>query len=323
MMKDFETAVSALKEADTISLSSHVNPDGDSVGSLLGMALVLKRRGKNVCACMPEPFKFPPQYDFLPGRELLADPDDRVKDADLFVALDCSNQERLGPLQRSSEMAARILNIDHHEDNQLYGEINLVDEHASSTSELVYGVIKAAGWKIEPEEATCLYTGVVTDTGRFEHRNTSPETFAVASELAQAGADISRVIKEVYDNQSLAYTHLMGLALQRIEIIEDLGFAYSFITQRDLAETGATLPETEDLIDHLRSIRGTKVVALFKELADGDVRVSLRSRDDYEVGPVARMMGGGGHAMAAGYTSEGDIEDSISGLVEELRKRQA
>lgn len=321
-MKDLEAAVSALEKADTISLSSHVNPDGDSVGSLLGMAMALHGRGKNVCACMPEPFKYPPQYDFLPGRELLADPDERAHEADLFVALDCSNRERLGPLQQSAEKAALILNIDHHEDNQLYGEINLVDERASSTSELVYKVMKAAGWRIEPEVATCLYTGVVTDTGRFEHRNTSPETFTIASELAQAGADISRVIKEVYGNQSLAYTHLMGLALQRIEVIRELGFAYSFITQSDLAETGATLPETEDLIDHLRSIRGTLVVALFKELPNGDVRVSMRSRDAYEVGPVARKMGGGGHALAAGYTSESGIEDSISGLVEELRRRQ-
>jgi len=323
MMKDLETAVLALTEADTISLSSHVNPDGDSVGSLLGMAMVLKSRTKDVCACMPEPFRFPPQYGFLPGRELLADPDKQAKEADLFVALDCSNRERLGPLQYCAERAPKILNIDHHEDNQLYGEINLVDERASSTSELVYRVIKEAGWEIDADVATCLYTGVVTDTGRFEHRNTSPATFAVAAELAQAGADIAQVIKEVYDNQSLAYTHLMGLALQRIEVVEDLGFAYSFITQQDLAETGATLPESEDLIDHLRSIRGTKVVALFKELEDGDVRVSLRSRDDYEVGPVARMMGGGGHAMAAGYTSGSDMDGSISSLIEELHKRQA
>ncbi|MBN2027869.1 MAG: bifunctional oligoribonuclease/PAP phosphatase NrnA [Actinobacteria bacterium] len=322
-MGDIETAISALTEADTISLSSHVNPDGDSVGSLLGMAMILQGRGKSIYACMPEPLKFPPQYDFLPGRELLADPDNQVKDVDLFIALDCSNRERLGPLQQCAERAARMLNIDHHEDNRLYGDINLVDEHASSTSELVYRVIKAAGWEIDPDVATCLYTGMVTDTGRFEHRNTSPETFAVASELAQAGADISRVIKEVYDSQSLAYTHLMGLALRRIEVIEDLGFAYSFITQRDLAETGATLPETEDLIDHLRSIRGTKVVALFKELADGKIRVSLRSRDAYEIGPVARVMGGGGHAMAAGYTSDNNIEESISDLVQELRKHQA
>jgi phosphoesterase RecJ-like protein len=319
-MKDLETAVSALKEAEKISISSHVNPDGDSVGSLLGMAMVLKSQGKNVRACMPEPSKFPPQYNFLPGRELLENPDDRIEELDLFVALDCSNPERLGPLQNRVNSASKVLNIDHHEDNQHYGEINLVDEHASSTSELVFRVIEAAGWKIEPEVATCLYAGVVTDTGRFEHRNTSPETFTLASELAEAGADISTVIKEIYDNQSLAYTHLMGLVLQRIEVMEDLGLAYSYVTQRDLAETGAVLPETEDLIDRLRSIRGTKVVALFKELPDGKVRVSLRSRDAFEVGPVARAMGGGGHAMAAGYTSGKNIEESISCLVNELRE---
>ncbi|RJP30517.1 MAG: bifunctional oligoribonuclease/PAP phosphatase NrnA [Actinobacteria bacterium] len=320
-MKGLQAAVAALEEAGEIGISSHVNPDGDGVGSLLALALVLHGQGRKVYACMPEPWKFPPQYSFLPGRELFVDPDELPEGLELFVALDCSNAERLGPLQPIARSASGLLNIDHHEDNQQYGEINLVDEHASSTCELVSRVIRAAGWTIEPEVATCLYTGLVTDTGRFEHRNTSSYTFALASELAAAGADTFQVIREVYDNQSLPYTRLLGRALQRIEVVDGLGLAYSYITQKDLGETGAVLPETEDLIDHLRSVRGTRVVALFKELADGKVRVSLRSRDAYEVGPVARGMGGGGHAMAAGYTSELDVEGSISSLIRELRDR--
>jgi phosphoesterase RecJ-like protein len=287
------------------------------------MAAVLAEKGKRVLPCLPEPWKYPPQYAFLPGKELIVEPAQVEESLDLFVVLDCSNQERLGPLQEKAASAKVLINIDHHEDNSMFGAINLVDAGASSTSELVYGIIKAAGLPLSPQVATCLYTGVVTDTGRFQHRNTSPRTFVIAYELAAAGADIFRVVKEVYDSQSLSYTRLLGRALQRVEVMDDYRFAYSYITQDDLADTGATLPETEDLIDHLRSVRGTRVVALFKELSDGKVRVSLRSRDGFEVGPIARSMGGGGHAMAAGYTSDSDIEGSVAGLLRELRNRRA
>jgi phosphoesterase RecJ-like protein len=205
----------------------------------------------------------------------------------------------------------------------MMGSIRLDREAtASSTTELVLAVIREGGWSLDAMAATCLYTGVVTDTGRFQHRNTSSHTFTVAGELVASGADIFQVAKEVYDSQSLAYTRLLGRALQRLEVTEDLGLGFSFITQKDLADTGATLPETEDLIDHLRAVKGIQVVALFKELEDGRVRVSLRSRDGFEVGPIARAFGGGGHALAAGYTSDADVAKSIDILVGELRDRR-
>jgi phosphoesterase RecJ-like protein len=238
------------------------------------------------------------------------------------VALDCSNADRLGELFQSAESAETLVNIDHHEDNTMYGDINLVDEKTSSTAELIYRILIAAGWELEPEVATCLYTGLMTDTGRFQHRNTTPETFNAASEMVEAGADIFQVVREIYENQSLSYTHLVGKALQRVEVREECGLIYSYVTQADLDETGASLSETEDLIDYLRVVRGTSVVALFKELEDGRVRVSLRSRDTVEVGPIARSMGGGGHAMAAGYTSDVNIEDSIDVLIGVLRDAQ-
>lgn len=321
-MKELEEVAAALMRAEEMVIASHVNPDGDSVGSLLALAAALKAAGKRVFPCIPEPWKYPPQYDFLPGKELLIDPEEVGEKAELFIALDCSNPERLGSLREKAETARLLVNIDHHEDNHMYGGLNLVDAAASSTSELVYRAAKVAAWPIDPAVATCLYTGVVTDTGRFQHRNTSPGTFVLAYELAAAGADIFEVVKEVYDNQSLSYTRLLGRALQRVEVMAKLDLAYSYITQQDLADTGATLPETEDLIDHLRSVRGTRVVALFKELSSGEVRVSLRSRDGVEVGPIARSMGGGGHAMAAGYTSEANIAKSVSELVEKLRDRR-
>jgi phosphoesterase RecJ-like protein len=314
-----EDIIDALQVSGRIGIASHINPDGDSIGSLLGLAMILQRQGKDVCASLPDPQRYPPQYLFLPGRELLGTPKDFAGSLEVFVALDCSNNERLGELRQSAESAETLVNIDHHEDNMMYGDINFVDEKISSTAELIYRILIAAGWALEPEVATCLYTGLMTDTGRFQHRNTTPETFDAASEMVEAGADIFRVVREIYENQSLSYTHLVGKALQRVEVREECGLIYSYVTQGDLDETGASLSETEDLIDYLRVVRGTNVVALFKELEDGKVRVSLRSRDTLEVGPIARAMGGGGHAMAAGYTSDVNIEKSIDVLVGVLR----
>jgi bifunctional oligoribonuclease and PAP phosphatase NrnA len=311
--------ISVLKNSKFIGIASHINPDGDSVGSLLALGMVLERQGKRAYASIPDPGSYPPQYRFLPGQHLLSAPQDFPEKLDLFLALDCSNSDRLGSLRDIAKRATVLVNIDHHEDNTRYGSFNLVNKKASSTAELVYDLIEKAKWEINPDVATCLYTGIVTDTGRFQHRNTTTETFILASRLVKSGADIFGVVKEVYENQSLAYTRLLGRALQRAEILEEQDLIYSYVTLEDLKETGAVLPETEDLIDYLRAVRGTRIVALFKEMEDGKVRVSLRSRDGFEVGPVARGMGGGGHAMAAGYTSDLDINASIETLVGVLR----
>jgi bifunctional oligoribonuclease and PAP phosphatase NrnA len=308
----------ALAAAESIAASSHVNPDGDSIGCLLALTLALEGVGKRVHSCLPDPQGYPPQYQFLPGRELLLNEAVFPSDVGVFIALDCSNLERLAEVRQCAESAPVLINVDHHEDNTDFGKMNIVDAHASSTSELVYKIIKAAGWSFTPDIATCLYTGILTDTGRFQHQNTSPETFLIAHELAGYGADIYGAAREVYERESLSYTRLLGLALGRTTLLEENGLVYSFITQEDLARTGAVLAETEDMIDHLRAVRGARIVAMLKELKDGSVRVSLRTCDELEVGPIARTMGGGGHARAAGYTSDRDIEGSLQELLKVL-----
>lgn len=312
----------ALSKAGAIVAASHINPDGDSVGSLLALSIALKGMGREVLASLPEPGSYPPQYGFLPGRELLSMELELTENIDVFIALDCSNLERLGPLRPFAERSSLLINVDHHEDNSYYGALNLVDPDASSTSELIFKVFKAGEWEMDADSATCLYTGLLTDTGRFQHRNTSPETFIIAADLASTGADIFRAASEIYENESLSYTRLLGLALLRARLLETYGLVYSYITRKDLEETGAILAETEDMIDHLRAVRGAKLVALFKETDDGRVRVSLRTREDHQVGPIARVMGGGGHAMAAGYTSDLGIGGSIEALLAVLKNNE-
>jgi len=314
---------SALEGAGTVVATSHVNPDGDGVGSLLALYHLLSARGKKVYPCLPEPHKYPPQYGFLPGRETLLPPGELPENCDAFVALDCSNLSRLEPLEELFRRVSVTVNIDHHEDNARFAALNYVDAGASSTAELVYRVAEAGSWELDAHAATCLYAGLVTDTGRFQHRNTTPSAFILAARLAEAGADVHGVAKEIYESQSLAYTRLLGVVLRRAQMHDDLRLVFSFITRADLEETGATLSETEDLIDYLRRVKGAGIVALFKELPDGTVRVSLRSGDGTEVGPIARALGGGGHAMAAGYTSEKDLEGSVEELMKALRDRHA
>lgn len=322
-MKGAESVAAALRGAKTVVATSHVNPDGDGVGSLLAVTILLTRAGKKVYPSLPEPWKYPPQYEFLPGRESLIAPESLPGKCDVFIALDCSNLSRLEPLEQAFERAGLTVNIDHHEDNTRFADVNYVDPAASSTAELVYRVCEAASWSLDGRAATCLYAGLVTDTGRFHHRNTTPSAFVLAAKLAEAGVDVHGVAREIYESQSLQYVRLLGTALKRAQRLEDLRLVYSYITQSDLEETGATLAEAEDLIDYLRRVKGSGVVALFKELPDGTVRVSLRSGDGVEVASMARGLGGGGHAMAAGYTSEKDLEGSIGELVKRLRDRHA
>jgi phosphoesterase RecJ-like protein len=309
-----------LAGAHRVAVATHVNPDGDGLGSVAGLSLFLERLGKVVYPCIPRLNELPPQYSYLPGREKIGTCGEPGEPPEVFVALDCSNLERLESLAPIARASGILINVDHHEDNTEYGDINLVDERASSTAELVFRVFRANGWEIDPAVATCLYTGLFTDTGRFQHPNTTPEAFRIAYELALAGAEVSRVAREVYQNQSLSYVHLLGLVLERARLSREVGLVYSTISQEDLRATGASLSEAEDLVDYLRTVRGGKVVALLKELEDGRVRVSLRSRDDLPVGPIARELGGGGHAMAAGYTTEKNLDGALRELISILAR---
>ncbi len=311
--------IDILQETQHVAITSHVNPDGDSIGSLIGLALCLSQQGKQVWAAIPGKGVLPPQYKFMPGQELLVPVADFPQPAPVFVALDCGNIERLNSLKDIALGAERFVNIDHHVDNTLFGHLNLVRPDASSTSEIVYGLLKEAGVPIAANAALSFYVGLMTDSGRFQHDNTNPATFQAASELVALGADPHLAAKEVYQSQSLAYMRLVGRTLTKAEIVSDLEMVHSYVSQQDLAETGALMEETEDLIDILRIVRDANIAVLLKQLEDGQVRVSMRSSDDVDIAWIARKHGGGGHARAAGFTSPFDHAATLKLIEEELR----
>lgn len=309
---------SLIKEKDSAVVISHQNPDGDAIGSTLGLGLMLRSAGLNVQAAWPDPIELPLKYEFMPGKEMLTSPGELRLDG-LVIAVDCANAGRLGELEDAVLEAPAVVNIDHHPDNTFFGSVDIVDPAASATAEILYKAAGELGLEVDRDIAVCLYTGIVTDTGRFQFSNTSAGTLQVAAELVELGAEPNRLYEEVYQGDSLSYMRLTGELISKAVFEPETGLVYVFMPQEELKRFGVKMNETEDLIDALRTLRGHRIAVLFKELDNGKIRISLRSRADTDIGTVARRLGGGGHRVAAGYTSlKGSFEEALEELKGEI-----
>lgn len=317
---DWDEVVRHLGEAREIVIAAHVNPDGDAIGSTLAASLGLRKVGARTWPTWgDDPFIVPFNYAFLPGTDQLVPPNEVPRTATM-LALDCGALDRLGCLQESARTAECLINVDHHAGNQHFGDLNIVVTTASSTAELVTHLIKDIGIELDADIATCLYTGIVTDTGRFQYGNSSPDILRLAAELLSYGVPSVKVAQEVFESSPFGFLKLVGRVLDRAVLDKDAGFIYSWLKLNDLRDTGVALDETEKLIDALRSTRSAEVAAMFKEQPNGGWRVSLRSKGPTSVGAIARANGGGGHELAAGFTAE-SVEDGIAAVLEALRER--
>lgn len=316
-LPDWDGAVDALRSAENVAIACHVNPDGDALGSLFAASLGLQRLGKNTFPTWgTAPAAIPFSYRFLPGVDTLVQPGD-VPDVDTFLAVDCGAGNRLGDLEERARASKTIINVDHHPGNDDFGTHNLVVTHVSSTAELVTRLLQDLNVEIDKDIATCLYTGLVTDTGRFQYSNSTPDTLRLAADLLAIGVPATDIATEVFESAPFGYLKLVGRVLDRAVLFDDVRFVYSWLSLADLAETGVSPDETDKLIDAVRSTRAADVAALFKEQADGKFRVSLRSKGP-SVGALARTRGGGGHELAAGFTAD-DVEQTVIALREELK----
>lgn len=315
--QDWDAAVAALRDAQRVALACHVNPDGDALGSLFASALGLKQLGKEVYPTWgPGPADVPFSFSFLPGSELVVQPDE-VPETDVFLALDCGAGHRLGSLEKLAQAAPTTINVDHHPGNDNFGRLNIVVPGVSSTAEIVTRLLQDLGVDLDEQMATCLYVGVVTDTGRFQYSNSTPDTLRLAADLLSLGVNAPLIAQEVYESSPFGYLKLTGRVLERAVLHERERFVYSFITLADLEETAVAPDETDGLIDLIRSTRAADVAALFKEQKDGAWRVSMRSKGP-SVGALARKRGGGGHELAAGFTACADLGSTAQGLVADL-----
>jgi len=309
---DLEAVVDALRAHDRFLVTTHENPDGDALGSLLALTLALRQLGKDVYMYLAGHAPLPGEYTFMPLEELKrAVPEEA--DERVLVAVDCANESRLGPDPEILHQSRFTIDIDHHHDNTRFGDVNLIVPDASSTAEVLRDVFAELGVRLTPEIAEALYIAVVTDTGRFQYASTTPKTLRLAAELVEAGANVHRVFQGVYENVQFAKLKLLARALERAQVYEGGELVVSYLLRNDFSEVGAAEPYSEGIIDYLRAVEGAIVSALIREPPRSDAptrRVSLRSStDEVDVSAIARKSGGGGHRQAAGFSSEKSIDE--------------
>ncbi|HEV7886139.1 MAG TPA: bifunctional oligoribonuclease/PAP phosphatase NrnA [Acidimicrobiales bacterium] len=319
---EFERAVEAIAAAPGLALACHVGPDGDALGSLLALHHLCRAHAKPSVASWSEPFEVAPHYDFLPGLDLTTKPADFPAAPEVMVTFDCGSLARLGDLAVPAAAARHLIVVDHHASNDRYGSINVIDAGAAATAVLVHRLAQALGWSLNRDAALCLYTGLVTDTGRFQYSNTTPEVFELARELAEFDLPIAGASRQLFELHRFTYLQMAGACLARAQLDRELRFVATWVTNFDLDGFGVDVAETEGLIDLVRRTAEADVACVCKETPEG-VRVSLRSvKDDIDVGAVAAQFGGGGHKYAAGFVAAYPVVDVLGGIKAALREQR-
>jgi phosphoesterase RecJ-like protein len=296
--KILDRILEIISQSRSICVAGHVRPDGDCIGSQLGLTLALRKQGKEV-ACWNED-NMPQKYAFLDPDHLWEKPADG-REFDLLICADCASFERLGAVAPAVAKRKRLINIDHHQSNTRYGEVNWISAREASTGELVFRLLQAAAWPISPAIADCLFTAVSTDTGSFQYPTTQPVTYHTAGELVKLGAHVETICHEVYQSFSLSRVRLLQHVYNHFRLAHNNQIAWLWLRKRDFARTGADRSDTEGLIDHIRAIEPVVVAIVFEEIEPELTRISLRSKSPaVDVNQIASQFGGGGHLAAAG-----------------------
>jgi bifunctional oligoribonuclease and PAP phosphatase NrnA len=322
---DLDQVIEELRHADKLLLTTHENPDGDALGSLLATHQMLTLLGKDsVMFIAADEFPLPHEYRHMDFNGVLNAPPADFSERTV-VFLDCGNIDRM-PVDFLQRADLHILNIDHHHDNTRFGTVNLVVPDASCTAEIVFGIAKELGVEVSPETADALYVALVTDTGRFMYENTTAAAHRMAAELIELGVDVHGVYRRLYEDLPFGRIELLAKALSRVTRYDDGVLTMTNLTRADYDETGSAETDSEGVVDHIRAVEGTAVAALVRELLSADrvgvQKVSLRSTDGrVDVSRIARAFGGGGHRQAAGFSTDLSLEDLVERLRAEVREQ--
>jgi phosphoesterase RecJ-like protein len=319
---DLNSAVEAIRGASSLALACHIGPDGDALGSMLALHHLCRSQGVTSVASWSEPFVVAPHYTFLPGLDATTKPADFPEAPEVMVTFDCGSMGRLGDLAVPAAAAGTLVVLDHHASNDRYGTINVVDSDAAATAVVVRELARRLDWPLTRDAALCLYTGLVTDTGRFQYSNTTPEVFELARELSEFDLPIAEITRQLFEEHSFRYLKMVGACLARAELDRQLGFVATWVTNFDLDGFDVGIDETEGLIDLVRRTSEAEVACVCKETVDG-IRVSLRSVSDLDVGAVAARFGGGGHQYAAGFVAPYPVTGVLDGIKDALREQRA
>ena len=323
---DLGAVAAALREHDRFLVTTHENPDGDALGSLLATTLMLEELGKDAVMYLYGDAPIPTEYQFMELERLTrAFPEDAAER--VLVAVDCANEDRIGHDLDLVRGAPLTINIDHHHDNTRFGELNLIVSGTSSTGEVLRDVLQELDLPLTPEIAEALYIALVTDTGRFQYANTTPKALRLAAELVDAGADVHSIFQQVYESVQFQKLKLLARALERAQVYEGGRIVVSYLLRTDFSELSAPDPYSEGIIDYLRAVEGADMAVLIREpprLSGPERRISLRaSTDELDVSAIARKSGGGGHRQAAGFSSEASVEEITDFVRREFRAAMA
>lgn len=316
---DLAGAVETLRSANSILITTHANPDGDAIGSLIALAFLLEGMGKDEVTCaMHDPV--PRVYHWLPGAERVAGREGIGRPFDLAVTVDVGRTERIGSMAELFTPDQKHLVIDHHADEGAPDAVTLIDPSYAAAGEMVADLFAQARVELTPEAAECIYVAMATDTGGFRFSNTSARTHRTAARLIEAGVDVSAVSGRVFDTLSIPKFKLLCRVLERMVLSEKGTYAYSSLTERDMIQANATAEDLEGLVNFGRNIEGVHVGFLFREMKTGVVKVSLRSRPGFDSAKALHVFGGGGHAGAAGAVLDMDMEQARDAVLKVVRQ---
>ncbi len=319
MYDEFLPVIEEIKKGKKFIVVCHINPEGDALGTLLGLAIALKDAGKEVIAYVED--TIPELYDFLPGREMLTDSLVGVSGIDASFAVDCGQIERLGKNFAAFPGKGTLINLDHHVSNSNFGDINVVWAEASAAGEVIFELLKAAGLKVSKQAAMNLYVAIHTDTGSFRYSSSTARAFKCAGELVELGAEPWEASTRVYESYPAKRFKLLGLVLQTLELIQSGRVAVLNVTGEMLDTVDGDRGLTDGFVNYARSIKGVEVGILLREDTPENFKISLRSKGRVDVSKIAASFGGGGHANASGLSVVGDLEQVKKKLFDAIEEK--
>ncbi|ADL13100.1 DHH family phosphoesterase [Acetohalobium arabaticum] len=320
-MRKYQSLLNSLEKYDSFLLTTHVNPDGDAVGSLLGLKYILQSYADEIDLVVED--SVPEYLSFLSGTEDIYLSDElanteRKTDYDLVFVVDCGDLERIGKVADLIPEGNKIINIDHHDDNQEYGSYNYVDSTVSSAGELVYDLAVELGANFKKDFGMAIAAAIITDTGNFKFSNTTPKAHRIIADMLELGIDTKRIIKEVYQRESYGGLKLKGKVLSDLKLAGDRNIAWASVSQQDLDLFEVDWEDTEGLVNSIRGVKGVEVGVLFKEVAEEKIRVSFRSNEYFAVNEFAHQFEGGGHPRAAGCTVMAPLAEAEERVISKL-----
>lgn len=304
-----------IEASNNIYLASHIQPDGDNIGSLLALGSAIEKLNKKVHIIKVD--NIPKEYQFLPNMHLFKE-SNIEETIDLFIALDSGDIDRLGIAKDMALKAKKLINIDHHITNENFGDLNIVLPTASATGEIVYCIIKKMGVEIDEDISTCLYVAISTDTGSFMYDNTTEHTHLVAADLLSRGIDLNNIIVNIYQSRTLERTKLFIESLNTLDMFKKGKIAIVKVTQDMLKTCKATLEDTEGIVSFIRDIENVEVACILKEISKEETKVGLRSKKKVDVSSISLKFNGGGHKRAAGCTIYDTIEKAKKIILNEI-----